>query len=280
MNSMMFRAATALLLLLPQAASAAPPAVTPELVKAALPELEKYAEQTLKKTGVPGMVIAVVFQDQVVYLKGFGVREIGKPEPVDGDTVFQLASVSKPMATTVLAALVGEGLIRWDDRIIDHDPGFRLLDPWVTREVTFRDLLCHRSGLPKHAGDLLEDMGYDRGEVLRRLRFVKPGYSFRGGYAYTNFGFTEAGVAGARAAGKSWEDLCFEKLYKPVGMPATSSRYAEYAAAKDRAKLHARVDGKFIAKYEREPDAQSPAGGVSSSGRDLEIGRASCRERV
>ena len=144
-----------------------------------LPELDKLVEQTLKKTGVPGMAIAVVCKDQVVYLKGFGVREAGKEERVDADTVFQLASVSKPMASTVLAALVGEGLIDWDDRVIDHDPGFRLSDPFVTREVTLRDLLCHRSGLPDHAGDLLEDLGYDRAEVLRRLRYLKPASSFR-----------------------------------------------------------------------------------------------------
>lgn len=263
------RLATVAILLLPSLSPAAPPPVTADQVKAAIPQMEKLAEQTLKKTGVPGVVIAVVFQDQVIYLKGFGVREIGKTEVVDGDTVFQLASVSKPMATTVLAALVGEGLIRWDDPIINHDPGFQLHDPWVTREVTFRDLLCHRSGLPDHAGDWLEDMGYSREEVLRRLRFAKPAYSFRAGYLYTNFGFTEAAVAGAKTAGKSWEDLCAEKLYKPLGMKSTSSRFADYAAAKNRATLHAQIDGKFVAKYVREPDAQSPAGGVSASGRDL-----------
>lgn len=259
---------TAVLLFIPRLAGAAP-TVTPEQVQAALPKLDQLVEQTLKKTGVPGLAVAVVYRDQVVYLKGFGVRQLGQPEPVDGDTVFPMASVSKPMATTVLAALVGEGLIRWDDRVIDHDPGFRLLDPWVTRAVTLRDLLCHRSGLPDHAGDLLEDLGFERAEILFRLRFLKPAYSLRAGYAYTNFGFTEAALAGARASGKSWEDLCAEKLYRPLGMRATSSRHADFAAAANRARPHERRAGQWVLGTGRQPDAQSPAGGVSASARDL-----------
>jgi CubicO group peptidase (beta-lactamase class C family) len=269
MNLVGWRPAAALLFLAALPAPAAPAAdVTPEGIKATLPELDKLAEQTLKKTGVPGMAVAVVYKDEVVYLKGFGVREAGKEEKIDADTVFQLASVSKPMASTVLAALVGEGVIDWDDRATDRDPDFRLSDPWVTREVTLRDLLCHRSGLPDHAGDLLEDLGYGRAEVLRRLRFEKLG-GFRSQYAYANFGFTEAAVAGARAAGKDWEDLAADKLFRPLGMKSSSFRYADYAAAENRARLHVRVDGKWVAKYVREPDAQSPAGGASSTARDL-----------
>jgi CubicO group peptidase (beta-lactamase class C family) len=263
-----WRPAATLLFLASLAAPAPAAGVTPESVKAALPELEKLAEQTLKKTGVPGMAVAVVYKDEVVYLKGFGVREAGKEEKIDADTVFQLASVSKPMASTVLAALVGEGVIDWDDRATDRDPDFRLSDPWVTREVTLRDLLCHRSGLPDHAGDLLEDLGYGRAEVLRRLRFEKLG-GFRSQYAYTNFGYTEAAVAGARAAGKEWEDLAADKLFRPLGMKSSSFRFADYTAAENRARLHVRVGDKWVAKYVRDPDAQSPAGGASSTARDM-----------
>jgi CubicO group peptidase (beta-lactamase class C family) len=251
-----WRTSAALLFVLPPAASAVPR----EKVKAALPALERLAHQTLKKTGVPGMAIAVVHRDEVIYLKGFGVRQAGKEGPVDADTVFQLASVSKPIATTVLAALVGEKRIGWDERVIDHDPGFRLCDPCVTRVVTFRDLLCHRSGLPAHAGDLLEDLGYGRAEVLRRLRYLKPASSFRSRHAYTNFAFTQAGVAAARAAGKAWEELSALKLYRPLGMKSTSSRFADYVAARNRALLHVRVGGRWAARYVRDPDAQSPAG--------------------
>ncbi|MBL8792673.1 MAG: serine hydrolase [Planctomycetia bacterium] len=259
----------AFLMLAPLAVQAAPPEVTPEKLKAALPALDKLVEQTLQKTGVPGVAIAVVHRDQVVHLKGFGVRAAGRPELVDADTVFQIASMSKPMATTVLARLVGDKVIRWDDRVIDHLPEFRMYDPWVTRELTLRDCLCHRSGLPEQAGDWLEDIGYERDAILHRLRFLKPASSFRSRYAYTNFGFTAAAVAGAKAAGKPWEDLCAEQLYRPLGMTATSSRYADYAAAKNRVLIHVRVDGKWTAKNIRQPDAQAPAGGVSSTARDL-----------
>ncbi|MCE9534311.1 MAG: serine hydrolase [Planctomycetes bacterium] len=260
-------AAILLLVVIPLPVQAAD--VTAEKVETALKELEKLAEQTLKTTGVPGMAIAVVHQDRVVYVKGFGVREVGKEGPIDGDTVFQLASVSKPMASTVLAALVGEGVIGWDDRVIDRDPGFRMFDPWVTREVTIRDFLCHRSGLPSHAGDLLEDIGYGREEVLHRLRFQKPASSFRSRYAYTNFGYNEEAVAGARATGKTWEDVAADKLFRPLGMKSSSYRFADYEAAENRARLHVQVDGKWTAKYVRRPDAQSPAGGASSSARDM-----------
>jgi CubicO group peptidase (beta-lactamase class C family) len=243
--------------------------LTLEKVKAALPELEKLAEKALRDSGIPGMAIAVVYKDQSVYLKGFGVREAGKAERVDTDTIFQIASMSKPIASTVLAVLAGEKVITWDDRIIDLDPGFRMYDPWVTQNVTLRDMFSHRSGLQDHAGDELEDMGYDRAEILRRLRYLKPGSSFRSHYAYTNFGITEAAVAAARAAGKPWEELSAEKLYRPLGMGSTSSRFDDIAAAGNRALLHVRIDGKWVARHTRNADAQSPAGGVSSSVRDL-----------
>jgi CubicO group peptidase (beta-lactamase class C family) len=270
MNTVRWRPVVALLFLIALTIPSGPASeITPEKVTAALPELEKLALQTLEKTGVPGMAIGIVYQDQVVYLKGFGVRKAGTAAAVDADTVFQLASVSKPMTSTVLAALVGEGVIGWDDRAIDHDPDFRLYDPWVTREVTLRDLLCHRTGLPGQAADLLEDLGYDRKQILFRLRYLKPSSSFRSHYEYNNLTYTEAGVAGARAAGKAWEDLCAEKLYRPLGMSSTSSRFAEYEAAPNRALLHVSVNGKWVAKYVRHPDAEAPAGGVSSTVRDM-----------
>lgn len=266
---MNFRLLTFAPALLIAQSAAAQTAVTPERVKAALPELEKLTTQWMRKTGVPGVAIAVVHRDEAVFLKGFGVRQVGKDGAIDPDTVFQIASMSKPITSTVLAALVGEKFIHWDDRVIDRDPGFRLLDPWATREVTLRDLLCHRSGLPDHAGDLLEDVGYSRDEVLHRLRFMKPASSFRSKYAYTNFAFTEAGVASAQAAGKSWEDLSAEKLFRPLGMSATSSRFADFVAASNRAHGHQRVGDRWEARRVRDPDAQSPAGGVSSTVRDL-----------
>ena len=243
--------------------------VTPARVAAAVAQLDALVQQTLERTEVPGIAVAVVYKDQVVYLKGFGVREAGREARVDAETVFQLASLSKPVASTVVAAVVGDGRFSWDDPIVKHDPSFAMSEPWVTSQVTARDLFAHRSGLPEHAGDLLEDIGYSHEQVLHRLRYYTPEYSCRAGYAYTNFGLTAAAVAAATAAGTPWEELSAARLYRPLGMTATSSRFADYAAAPNRALTHVPVDGRYEAKYTRDPDAQSPAGGVSSSARDM-----------
>jgi CubicO group peptidase (beta-lactamase class C family) len=243
--------------------------VTSEQVDKAVHELEALAQKDILENIVPGLAIAVVFKDKLVYAKGFGVRNTGTNEPIDADTVFQLASVSKPVGSTVVAELVGEGKITWDSKISDLDPGFEMYDPWVTREITIRDFYAHRSGLPMHTGDLLEDLGFTREEILHRLRYQHPNTSFRSSYAYTNFGMTEAGIAAARAYGLKWEDACEEKLYNPLGMNSTSSRYADFLARPNKALGHVLIGGKWVHKYKRDPDPESPAGGVSSSVNDL-----------
>jgi CubicO group peptidase (beta-lactamase class C family) len=242
---------------------------TKDKVLAALPALETMPQRMVDEDQVPGLSIAVVYRDEVVYLKGFGIREEGKDEAVDADTVFQLASLSKPLASTAVAALVGEGAVSWDSRIADIDPTFQLYEAYPTAQVTIRDLFAHRSGLPGNAGNELEELGYDRDTILHRLRQVKPSSSFRSGYSYSNFGLTAAAVAAAKAAGMSWEDAAEAKLYKPLGMSSTSSRYEDFLTRSNRASLHALIDGKWQAAVKRDPDPQSPAGGVSSSARDL-----------
>src|SRR5437762_3245664 len=172
--------------------------VTSEQVTRAIQELEKLAQKQIQENALPGLAIAVVFQDKAVYAKGFGVRDASAKNPVDADTVFQLASLSKSIGSTVVAELVGEGKITWDSKLSVLDPTFEVFDPWVTREITIRDMYAHRSGLPEHAGDLLEDLGFTRAEILHRLRYQHPGTSFRSRYAYTNFGLTEAATAAAK----------------------------------------------------------------------------------
>ena len=259
-------------LLAPQIPSARPAeqaAVSRSTIDRHLPELEALVAEALQRTGVPGLSMAVVHQDQVVHLRGFGVRHAGKTELVDPDTVFQLASLSKPVASTVVAGLVGDRLVAWDDPIVRHDPSFSMHDVWVTSQVTIRDMFSHRGGLPDHAGDGLEDIGFGRAEILHRLRYVKPASSFRSRYAYTNFGLTAAAVAVARASGRSWEDISAERLYSPLGMTSTSSRFSDFQAASNRASGHRRQAGAWIVKDTRNPDPQSPAGGVSSTARDM-----------
>ncbi len=249
--------------------AADPAKVTRPEVDKAIQEIERAAQQEIADGAVPGLAIAVVFDDAMIYAKGFGVRDTGTGEAVDADTVFQLASVSKPIGSTVVAELIGEGKITWDSRIADLDPSFAMNIPWVTSALQLRDLYAHRSGLPDHWGDLHEDLGFTRAETLYRARFQRPSTSFRTGYAYTNFGMTEGGVAAAKAYGLEWEDASEEKLYKPLGMTSTSSRFADFMARTNKALGHVLVDGKWVQKYKRDPDTESPAGGVSSSVTDL-----------
>jgi CubicO group peptidase (beta-lactamase class C family) len=189
-------------------------------------------------------------------------------DKVDPDTVFQLASLSKPLSATVVAHQVGQNAIGWDTPIVEKLPWFALSDPVVTRMVTVGDMFSHRSGLPDHAGDMLEDLGYDRRAVLERLRQL-PLDPFRISYAYTNFGLTSAAEAVAAGAGKSWEDLADEALLKPLGMAETSYRFDDFQTRTNRAIGHIHVDGKYEPLYTRDPDPEAPAGGASSSVNDM-----------
>lgn len=250
----------------PQLAVAVPLAAN--AVADAVARLDGIAEDLMRTSGIPGMAVAVVHGGKTLYARGFGVRDTRRPEKVDADTVFQLASLSKPLAATVVAHQVGAGAIGWDTPVAGELPWFALSDPAATRMVTVGDFFAHRSGLPDHAGDVLEDLGYDRRTVLERMRLL-PLKPFRASYAYTNFGVTAAAEAVAAAAGKSWEDLCADVLYRPLGMTATSSRFADYAARPNKAVGHVKVDGAYQPRYTRNPDAQSPAGGASASVNDL-----------
>lgn len=240
----------------------------PVWIASAIHKVDGLATTLQEETEIPGLAVAVVHDGEIVFAKGYGVREVGRPEPVDADTVFQLASVSKPIGATVIAQEVGRGTLTWDTPIVTHLPDFALADPYVTANVTVADMYSHRSGLPDHAGDLLEDLGYDRASVLSKLKY-EPLNPFRAIYNYTNFGITAGAESVARAAGVPWETLSQRDIYGPLGMTNTSSTFADFQANPNHAAGHVLVDGEYEAKYVREPDAESPAGGVSSSVTDV-----------
>lgn len=242
--------------------------VPPGQIDAAVEQLPGLVETAMTETGVPGVAVAVVHEGEVVFAEGFGVRSVETGDAVDADTAFQIASLSKSVGATVISRSVGEGAIAWDDPIVEHLPGFELADPYVTERVSYADMYSHRSGLPAHIGDTLEDLGYDRAEVLERLRYV-PLDPFRAQNLYTNFGITAAGQAAANAEGVTWEQLSAANLYTPLGMVNTTSSYQEFLAGDNRADLHVEQDGEWQNLNTRDPDAQSPAGGVSSSAADL-----------
>lgn len=245
-------------------------------VECAIRKLKPLLERTLHDTGLPGLAIGVVFDDQVIWSQGYGVREVGKPEPIDEHSLFQLASMSKPIGSTVIARLVGEGRVEWDDPIVKYTPDFTLADPWVTQHVTIADMYSHRSGLPDHAGEELEDIGYSREEILSRLHLIRLD-GFRDVYAYTNYGLTAAAVAAATAAHMTWEDASRELLYKPAGMTSTTSSFDEYMHSPQRAVPHVFIQpdpgsghpGYWSAKFQQKTDPGSPAMGVASNVVDL-----------
>lgn len=243
--------------------------IPPGQIAAAVGQLDGVARDLLAGTGVPGMAIAVVHDDKVVYANGFGVRTLGGSAPVDPNTVFQLASVSKPIAGTVVSRAVGERKADWNDRVSKYLPSFALSNAHATRNVTVADLFAHRSGLPDHLGDILEDLGTNRDVILRRLRFAAL-TPLRQDFAYNNFGLSAGAFAVARKAGTSWETLSERTLYRPLGMTSTSSRHRDFLRRANRASLHVQDGaGRWRVGGTRDPDAQSPAGGVSSSARDL-----------
>lgn len=243
--------------------------ITSDSVNAALAQLDPYIRSAMDKTKVPGAAVAVIYNDQVVFLRGYGVRKIGDPEKIDPDTVFEIASVSKPIASTILASLVGQGKISWDDKVAGLEPDFKLSSPETTREVTIRDFLSHRSGLATESGDLLEDLGYSRPTILHQMRYLPLPGVFRKTYAYSNFGYTTGAIAAATKIGKPWETIADEQLYAPLGMTSTSSRFSDYENRTNKAALHIMINGQPVNRFVREADAEAPAGGVSSSARDL-----------
>lgn len=243
--------------------------VPPGQIDAAVGQLDGVAWDLMARTGVPGLAIAVVHDDKVVYANGFGVRSLRHRAPVDANTVFQLASMSKPISATVVAGAVGERTVDWNDRVSTYLPNFALSSAHTTRNVTIADLFAHRSGLPDHLGDILEDLGASRAQILRGLRFA-PLTPLRQDFAYTNFGLSAGAFAVARRAGTSWETLSERTLYRPLGMTSTSSRHRDFLRRANRATLHVQDGaGRWRVGGTRNPDAQSPAGGVSSSVRDL-----------
>jgi CubicO group peptidase (beta-lactamase class C family) len=246
-----------------------PDRVTPDRVNAALAQLDPYIRSAMGKTKVPGAAIAVIYDDKVVFLRGYGVRKVGDPETVDPDTVFEIASVSKPIASTIVASLVGQGKIRWDDKVADLEPDFKLSSPETTREVTIRDFLSHRSGLATASGDYLEMLGFSRPPILYRMRYLPLPGAFRKTYAYSNFGYTTGAIAAATKIGKPWETIAEEQLYAPLGMTSTSSRFSDYENRTNKAALHVFLNGQPVNRFVRDADAEAPAGGVSSSARDL-----------
>jgi CubicO group peptidase (beta-lactamase class C family) len=240
---------------------------------------EQRVEQLRKEYGVPGVSVAIVENGQPTLARGWGVRDIGTKLPVGADTIFFTGSTGKAFTVAALATLVDQGKIKWDDKVIDHMPDFRMWDPWVTREMTIRDLLVHRSGLGLGAGDLLfvPNSTLSRKETVRRIRYIKPATSFRSAYAYDNILYMAAGQLIEEVSGETWEQYMRRHVLAPLGMRNSTVSDHEFQAKSDRARPHSRSGGAIVGLGTQKPldeDATiaanaAPAGGLAISANDM-----------
>jgi len=235
---------------------------------APLAGFEEYAEKARRDWEVPGMAVAIVKDDKIVFAKGFGVRKIGENVPVDEKTLFAIGSSSKAFTAATLALLVDEGKLKWDDRVSKYLPEFETYDPYVTRELTIRDLLTHRSGLER--GDSLwYGTENSREEVLRRTRFIKPTWSLRSNFGYQNLMYLAAGQIVEKVTGKKWDDYVTERIFGPLGMTASNTTIRTFKNGDNVSTPHSKVDDKVIAIPWRNIDNIAPAGSINSNVVDI-----------
>lgn len=239
---------------------------------ASLADFDAHVARTRAAFEVPGIAVAIVKDGAVVLEQGYGVRRLGDASPVNAHTLFAIASNTKAFAAASLAILIDEGKLKWDDRVIDHLPWFAMSDPYVTREMTVRDLLVHRSGLALGAGDLLfwPATSYTTEEVARRLRFVPLATSFRAAYAYDNILYAVAGLTVQQIAGQRWDDFVRERIFVPVAMSETRVGAIESRADNNVAAGHAKENFKDLKPVAAMAwDNNTPAGGIYSNVHDL-----------
>lgn len=230
-------------------------------------DFDSYVARTMQEFEVPGIAVAVVKDGKLLLAKGYGVRRLGDPTPVDENTLFGIASNSKAFTAACLAMLVDEGKIKWDDPVINYYPEFQMYDPYVTREMTVRDLLTHRSGLGLGAGDLLyfPHSTYTSEEILKRLRFIKPNKSFRSGYDYDNILYLAAGRVIQNVTGKSWGEVVKERIFAPLGMTTSNTSVNQFRPTDNVAYPHAKANGKLQVTSFSDLDNNAPAGAINSS---------------
>lgn len=246
--------------LIAQSAASAPPA-----------DLDAYVASSMKTFDVPGMAVAIVKDGKILVAKGYGVRKLGDPTPVDEFTMFGIGSNTKAFTTAALATLVDEGKLSWDDPVYQRLPGFVMYDPYVSHEMTIRDLLTHRSGMGLGEGDLLfwPHTTYSREDVIYKLRFMKPQSSFRSHYAYDNLLYMTAGQIIPAVTGTSWDDYIRQHIFAPLDMKHSNVSNAAFQPGDDYASPHSAVDGKLQVIPFGLLDNAGPAGSINSCAADM-----------
>jgi CubicO group peptidase (beta-lactamase class C family) len=235
------------------------------------PDLDAYVASSMKTFEVPGMAVAIVKEGKVVVAKGYGVRRLDDPTPVDEFTLFGIGSNTKAFTTAALATLVDQGKLSWDDPVYQRLPGFVMYDPYVSHEMTIRDLLTHRSGMGLGEGDLLfwPPTTYTRDEIIYKLRFMKPQSSFRSHYAYDNLLYMTAGQIIPAVTGTSWDDYIRQRIFTPLGMSHSRVTNANFQSGDDYAYPHSRVEAKLQVIPFEVLDNAGPAGSIQSCAADM-----------
>ncbi|MES2629257.1 MAG: serine hydrolase [Bacteroidota bacterium] len=229
-------------------------------------KLDAYYSSAMTGFHQPGMSIGIVKDGKLEFAKGYGKRTLGKNESVDENTVFQLASLSKAFTAAAIGMLVDEGKLKWEDRVTDHLPEFKLYDAYVTREFTVRDLLCHRNGYLTFDGDLLwYGTSYNRREILKRFSNLAPKHGFREKYGYSNIMFIAAAVLIEEKTGQSWEQFISSRIFKPLGMTASSVDMQTFKAGGNIAAPHVHDTARTYIDYNNAAGAV----GVNSNITDL-----------
>lgn len=244
---------------------------TAQAAQPTLGDLDDYVHAAMVRWKVPGLAVAVVKDGRVVLARGYGVRELGKPAPVDADTLFDIASNTKAFTAAALGTLVAAGKLHWDDPVVQYVRGFRLDSPYVTQEITLRDLLSHRSGYCDPF-----DMWYASDDtaanIIARLQYQKPSYGFRARFCYNNTMYMVASRFIPAIAGVSWNSYVSRQFFAPLGMTRTVSTAAAVAASSDVATPHGEVDDtvRVIKPYwSNNMDVFAAVGGINSSVRDM-----------
>lgn len=239
------------------------------------PGLDQYIEKVLKAFEVPGLSVSIVKDGKILLAKGYGIKKLGGNDRVDANTLFSIASNSKAFTATALAMLVEEGKLKWDDRVIDHLPWFKMADSYVSTNLTVRDLLVHHSGLLSYSGDLMlfPPSTYSRREILGKLEKLPLVHDFRSTYAYDNILYLAAGEVVKVLSGMEWEDFVKERIFDKVGMPGSVSRHSEFGKNSNISAAHDRINGKvgLVDNYQELNigDASNPAGGILSNANDM-----------
>jgi len=239
------------------------------------PDLDRYVDSVLKIFEVPGISLAIVKDGKVMVAKGYGIKKLGEQSPVTSHTLFSIASNSKAFTTAALAILVEEKKMKWDDPVINYLPWFKMSDPWVTAQITVRDLLVHHSGIPAYSGDLLifPPSNYSRKEILSKLKDIPLVHGFRTTYAYDNILYLAAGEVVKAVSGMEWEDFIQTRIFDKLGMTESVARFSAIKNHADIASAHSRIQGivKTDDQYFEQAigDAGNPAGGIASNAYDM-----------